>query len=355
MSVLHVAYHNLQTEWLRAKRLRAWPRQRREVEARLEVLCKQPEAEKGPETLVVVCLVRDGEDHVETFVEHHLGLGARQIVLLDNGSADSTAERALRLDRVTVLRCLYPYKTHSYAYKRFLVERFGEGSWCLLADIDERFDYPFSDRLPLAEFLRYLNRYEYTAVLCQMLDLFPDGPPAAWPTGGRDLIDASVWYDVSDVRKTRPWRPLHSNRFADPGMTMCRGGIRRTAFNARSFLSKFALLHRRQGDGPVLESAHLCRGGRVADVSAVLLHYKYDRAFRQRCAAAVKEGNFYGGSSAYRLYLKALEERPDLTLRGLNARRFTNAAELLEEGFLRASSAYREYVVENGQAAANSE
>lgn len=349
MRALYVAYHHMQTEWLRAKRLRAWPRQRREVETSLEVLRERPVAEKGPETLVVVCLVRDGENHVETFVEHHLRLGAKQIVMLDNGSADSTVDRALQLDRVTVLRCLYPYKTHSYAYKRFLLERFGEGSWCLVADIDERLDYPFSDRLPLTEFLRYLNRLDYTAVLCQMLDLFPDGPPATWPAGGRDLIAASVWYELSDVHRSRPWRPFHFNRFADPEMTMYWGGIRRTAFHARSFLSKLALLHRRQGDGPVLESAHLCRGGRVADVSAVLLHYKYDSAFPRRCAAAVKEGNFYGSSSAYRLYLRALEERPGLTLRGPNARRFTGTTDLLEAGFLRASDAYRKYLFEYGK------
>lgn len=342
-------YHFAQGEWLRATRLWNWPKHKREIEQQMAVVRASADGAKGPEELVVVCLARDGEDHVETFVDHHLRLGASHIVVFDNGSTDGTVDRAKRLDRVTTLRCDLPYKSHSYAYKRLLVERWGGGCWCLLADIDERFDYIGSERLPLKGFLRYLNERRYTAVLAQMVDLFPDGPPSSWPEGGADLIQASVWYDLSMTFPSRPWRPMRGNKFSDPGMVFYRGGIRRMAFGASPVLSKFALLNRASAKGPVLESAHLCRGARVADVAGALLHYKYDRAFRNRCVTAVERGNFYSNSAAYRVYLEALDKNPDLRLKGPSARKLGHVNELIETGFLRASPTYRDYVSGHGQ------
>lgn len=345
---------HLRAQLLRLRRLRAWPVQKREIEQKLEVVREARLPAADPSRLLVVCLVRDGEGHVETFVEHHLRLGAAGIVLLDNGSVDRTIERAAVLDRVTVLACGLPYKTHSYAYKRYLVERFGEGGWCLLADIDERFDYPGSDRLPLEDFLSYLNAHGFTAVMAQMLDLFPDGPPASWPAGGRELIEASVWYDLSAVGRRPPGRARRVNRFADSEMSFFAGGVRSQAFSADPILTKFSLLRRMGKSGPVLESAHLCRGASVADVNGVLLHYKYDRSFAERCAAAVREGNFFGNSAAYKLYLQALERTPELSLRRPTARRYHGPMELVEQGFLRASGRYLEQVAACGGAPAAS-
>jgi hypothetical protein len=341
---------HLRVKLARWRRLLAWPVQKREIEQRLEVIRDAGLPSADSSTLVVVCLVRDGEDHVETFVDHHLRLGAAGIVLLDNGSQDRTVERASAMDRVTVLACPLPYKTHSYAYKRYLVERFGEGRWCLLADIDERFDYPGSDSVPLAAFLGYLNACRFTAVMAHLLDLFPGGPPAAWPAGGRELIEASEWYDVSAVEPRWSLRPRLVNKFADPRMTLYGGGIRAQALGANPMLTKMPLLFRSGGATPVLESAHLCRGARIADVNGVLLHYKFDRQFGERCVKAVKEGSYFAGSAAYKHYLKALEDSPELVLRGPTARRYSGAMGLVEQGFLRASGRYLELVASSRRA-----
>ena len=44
------------------------------------------------------------------------------------------------------------------------------------ADIDEFFDFPGSDVMELREFLDYLNRNQFTAVMTQLLDMFSDQP-----------------------------------------------------------------------------------------------------------------------------------------------------------------------------------
>ena len=48
----------------------------------------------APGDRVVVCLVRNSEARVTAFLDYYLRLGARHIVLVDNGSTDRTIEKA---------------------------------------------------------------------------------------------------------------------------------------------------------------------------------------------------------------------------------------------------------------------
>jgi hypothetical protein len=42
--------------------------------------------------LVAICLFRNGQRYVNTFVEHYFSLCFKHIVFLDNGSSDGTVE-----------------------------------------------------------------------------------------------------------------------------------------------------------------------------------------------------------------------------------------------------------------------
>ena len=298
--------------------------------------------------LVVVCMVRDGAAHVRHFLEHHLQLGARQVVLLDNCSEDSTVALARQFDDVTILRCPLPYRTHKYAFRRFMMDRFGGAGWSLIADIDERFDYPMSRKLPLKQFLAYLNHYGYTAVMAHLLDLFPEGACRSWPSGGTELIEACRWYDNTSLWQYESRREKLVNRYANPLMKHVAGGIRKAAFGVDPILTKYPLLFSSGGAEPAAHSAHSCRHARIADVSCLLAHYKFDLAFRERCLLAVERGNYFDNSREYRAYLAALRSEPQFTLKRSTARRFQGTAELVESGFLAVSDTYREYVRRHG-------
>ncbi len=72
---------------------------------------------------------------------------------------------------------MLPFKTHKLAFKRYLIsKRFGKGRWILCLDIDEMFDYPYSDVVGLGSLLEYLDRGSYTALVAYMLDRFPEKP-----------------------------------------------------------------------------------------------------------------------------------------------------------------------------------
>src|SRR5215212_9387406 len=154
--------------------------------------------------LVVVCLVRDGRPYVKSFVEHYTSMGAKHLFFLDNGSTDGTVEALKGYDNVTVLRTALPYKEYKYLFKQYLIERFGRGRWPLCVDIDELFDYPYSDIVGLSSLLRYLNERSYTAVAAQMLDMFAEEPLS----GSREselpdepLKERHRFYDVSNISR----------------------------------------------------------------------------------------------------------------------------------------------------------
>src|SRR5829696_5393984 len=104
--------------------------------------------------LVVVCLVRDGRPYVKSFVEHYLSLGAKHLFFLDNASTDGTVEALKGYDNVTVFRSTLPFRKYKQPMKQYLIERFGRGRWSLCVDIDELFDYPYSDMVGLGSLLR---------------------------------------------------------------------------------------------------------------------------------------------------------------------------------------------------------
>src|SRR5215213_3034146 len=213
----------------------------------LEHLYGPEEVAYAPDELVVVCLVRDGRPYVKSFVEHYLSLGAKHLFFLDNGSTDGTVEALKEYDNVTVLRTTLPYKRYEFAMKQYLIERFGRGRWSLCVDIDELFDYPYSDVVGLGSLLRYLNERSYTAVAAQMLDMFPEEPLSGSGAGNfpdEPLKERHRFYDVSDIsRISMRGHPLfRNNTLESDEVEALRGGIRQTLFGFRANLTKFPLV-----------------------------------------------------------------------------------------------------------------
>jgi hypothetical protein len=318
-------------------------RYRREVAVRTQKL----HGGFGPvrqDDLVVVGLMRDVEKHVTSFVGHHLQLGAKHVVLMDNGSEDASIDTACELQDVTVLECDVPYATHKHAMKQYLCERFGQGCWCLIADLDERFEYPHSEELHLRDFLGYLNRHGFSAVVAQMLDLFSAGPPHEWPDTSAELERDCRFYDVSGIEQ-RAHRRDRKNFIGGGNLRKWSGGIRRTAFKMQNGpnLTKHPLLFPDRGAIPSFKSAHRCRHAHIADVTCLLKHYKFDLDFFNRCQLAVQRKNYHRESVEYRAYLSALQQTPHLVLKQETAQEYVSASLLAEQGLLWVSPAYREY------------
>ena len=295
--------------------------------------------ERSTDSAVVLTVVKDGEAYIEAFIEHHLRLGFDHMVLMDNGSCDRTLAIAASYEQVTVLRCLLPfgqYKQHMCAY---MARRFSAHRWCLLADCDEFFDYPLSGQLSLTQLVRYLNQQQATAVLVQMLDLYPQGIlDAQW--GSVDFRQHHGWFELDSIAKKPVPAGLDNQLPETLDLQLHYGGVRKRVFGAEPLLSKFSLI---KPNGLLqLVGLHLVSWARVADLSCLVYHYKFLAGFTQRVTAAVGQGQYYRGALEYRQYQAKLQASPPLELWCSQSLELGSAEQLLELEFIKASATYRQ-------------
>ena len=322
----------------------------------LEHLHGPKEVPYGKEELVVVCLVRNGLPWVESFVEHYLSLGVKHIVFLDNDSTDDTVSAASRYGDVTVMRTRLPVNFYEggvgqIIMQQYLVARFGKGRWSLCVDIDELFDYPYSDVIDLSSFLGYLNSKSYTAVMAHMLDMFPERPVLERADEQDEpLKEVHRFYDISNlVRWNKEERPRmremlssRNNKLEADNVEWFAGGIRSDVFSYRPHLTKFPLVFY---DGKVIpDPPHHVNNARIADVTCVLFHYKFLKDFRERTMSAARNWRNTPTSADYSKYLEVLDRDPSLRLNKGNAREITSVNDLLENAFLVVSDDYMNWV-----------
>lgn len=329
--------HRAWTWW---RRQRAW-REEQVVRANVEWLAGPRTVAHDGELPIVLSLMKNGEVYVPAFLEHYRSLGCREIVLLDNGSTDATLDIARGDGAVTVLRATLPFDRYKRAMRRHLIRRFGRDRWCLCVDIDELFDYPWSGAIDLPQFLSYLKTHQFTAVVAQMLDMFPEQLTAAADAADRCFRDQHRFYDLSAIER-RPYA-VAGNEVAGPRIDMCFGGIRHQVFGFRPWLTKHPLFLCNRDVLPYLDDSHCVERARIADVCAVLYHYKFAGDFRGRVDRAVREGNYYRDSLEYRYYDAVMQSADPVCMRRPTGRVLTTAADLVESGFLVASERFRRF------------
>jgi len=302
----------------------------------------------------VTCLVRNGEFYLRSFIEHYTEMGFRHLFLLDNGSDDKTVEIAAAFENVTIYRCTLPVETYQASFKRHLAERTVRGGWCLDVDIDEFFDYPYSECFKVQRILEYLNSKGYTAVVTQMLDLFAEKP---WSQlehkREEDVKEVYGYYDLSEVRK-EGYRASklaalygNQNRIGYESTALCFGGIRKTLYGIDPLLTKHSLF--RPGRGlELFPHVHFVNRARLADISCLLRHYKLtsnaQETSRQNRAAFPSNGKGYGD------LLSLVASQSDFQIKRATATKFGRAEELIDSGFLFMSDDYRAFTKKNAGA-----
>ena len=318
--------------------------------ARIRHLHGPTEVDCGEDEAVALCIGRDSAPWIEAFIEHHLTLGVRHIFYLDNGSEDGTVALASRHDRVTVFATDISFNRYEVGLRRWITRRFGRDRWSLYCDVDELFDYPASDRLPLAGLLRYMRAHGYKALTAQMLDLFSDktfrqlaeAPPAA-------LKEEYRYYDLADLVPTRDVYWIRDGQVANEEITCLFGGIRKRVFgDGCLLLTKHPLVYADDSVGVYTYDGHFMTAAAVADISAVLLHYKYVGSLPDRARREVaqdwhnKAGALYGGLSS------VLSDNPDLCLRQPTSARLERLDELVDRGLLVVTDRYERWVEQHG-------
>jgi hypothetical protein len=212
-------------------------------------------------------------------------------------------------------------------------------------DIDELFDYPYSDVVGLSPFLRYLTEKSYTAVVAQMLDMFPDNPLSDGASEQDEpLKEVHRFYNISDIERQSYYsRGKTKNTVASEEIEIYRGGIRKTIFENNALLTKHPLLFIDEDRRPVARIQWV-GGARVADITCVLFHYLFAGDFYGKAVRAVKEENYHTKSRKYKKFLKTLEENPELRIKRETAQELESVNDLIDNQFLVISVDYMAWV-----------
>ena len=313
-------------------------------DADVEHLHGAASVECANDEIIVTCLMKNAELTITSFIEHYFSLGVRHIFLLDNGSTDQTIERASKYDNVSVFRCTLPFNECQLPMKRWLARRFCTNCWCLCVDVDELFLYPNAEQLSLQSFLRYLNHHKYTAVVAHMLDMFADEKLSDLESNPNDSLRGKYpFYDLSNIQTLKQEKQfqLTSNR----KITCFYGGIRKTLFGSDHFLlTKMPLFFVNEAIKIFPNIEHFVEDAEIADITGVLLHYKFLGNFKKYTCHAVEGGYHWNNSAEYKLYASALEKQPDLSLMSEAAEKWQSTSALVQAGYLEESQRYGEYV-----------
>lgn len=308
--------------------------------------------------VVAFCLVRDGEYYVRGFIEHYLGVGVKHIVLMDNGSTDRTIEIASEYDQVTIVECHLPFREYKLAMRIFLVEAYGRGSWCLVVDIDELWEYPFLGELPLTTFVRYLEESGFTSVVAHQLELFAEEPIVAGHEADQ-YLGSLRYFDISDVYRwpadskcecvcpdDRLRRFFSGNTVTCPEIPVMARGVRWQLFGITPVLTKVPLFKLVGSVTPFVSSSHRVKGSILADLSCVLLHMCLNQQLFAKAEACVEQGSYFNNSAHYRRIAERLALGPVAMPR--HRRLYEGVKDLVALGFLHVSAQLRRFAVTHG-------
>ena len=316
----------------------------------IRYVCGKRTIKYNRDELAVVCLVRNGSEYLNAFFSHYRLMGIRHFIFVDNGSADSTVPFLKQQPDVTLYTTDLLHKNYESEIRRSVIEEHCRNCWCLCVDIDELFDYPCSDKLSLSGFLAYLNKRQFTAVVAYMVDMFAKQLKFGDKFNDWNLKEKYCYYDLSGIRKTGYFAYNKNynnyNLLSDRKMRIYYGGIRQKKFKtpgSRYLLTKHPLMFIDHRLEPVTD-AHYCNKAYIADVNAVLTHFKFIESFNEKVKESVEKQRYsYFTHCEYAAYHNALKDTDEITFYSSKAKKY-NMNDLINSGFLRISENYREFV-----------
>jgi len=301
--------------------------------------------------VLAIVLIRDGAYYLDAFFDYYRGLGIRYFAFIDNGSTDDTIARIKAQEGCVIDRAVLPLAQYEDLMRGYPAQRYGRGRWCLYVDMDEQFDFERREMQGIEALTRYMEARGETALMAQMLEMFPRAPLAAVSDlTFAQALEAFVQYDISTVRSFDyhsadiPFGALLAgNRLASNTLKFKFGGVRGKVFGEDCCLTKHPLIFNGEGVVPA-PHPHLSQNVVVSDFSAVIRHYKFAGNIVARDAASAQSGDLTHGEDHARLQVLAAQR--DLTLHSEDAEVWAGLAPLQDAGFLARSEDYAAFLAQ---------
>ncbi|MGE0668762.1 MAG: glycosyltransferase family 2 protein [Sphingomonadales bacterium] len=287
--------------------------------------------------IVCIAAVRNEILRLPDFFRHYRRLGVDRFIFIDNGSTDGSREFLLDQPGVELhaTNAAFGRAHGSATWRQALLRRRASGCWGLSVDVDEHLVYDGCERHGLADLAGRLERAGRASLPAMMLDMYPDGPlDEAVPAPDRSLVEICPLFDGEGYMSPAD-RPL----YVGPRIRWFIGGPRRRLFagNGQSAGGEAGKTPFARWDlDTTLLSPHALHPSRLnlGTPTGVLLHFKLMADLLGRTETAVREGQYFGNSIAYRRMLPSLREAPRLSAVWEGSRRYESSRSLVQAGYM---------------------
>lgn len=298
-----------------------------------------------PDDVIAIVLVRNGSYYLDAFFDHYRSMGIAHFVFIDNGSTDDTIDRIKAQPGTVIDQSPLALAGYEDLIRAYPANTYGRDRWCLYVDMDEVFDFEGREAHGIKGLTSYLAAQGHTALVAQMLEMFPKAPLAAVAElPFEQALKEFLYFDISTVDRFDYHSAqiafsalLADNQITNPDIKFYFGGVRGKVFGEACCLTKHPLVFNGTGVTPA-PHPHLSTGVVCSDVTGVIKHYKFANNPLIRDTASAASGAVAHGEDAARA--QVMQQRADLSLFSLDARRWNRVELLVRAGFLNGSPAY---------------
>jgi hypothetical protein len=292
---------------------------------------------EAPGAILLFATLVNAMDYLDWFLAHYRALGVDHFFMIDNGSDDGTLERLCNEDDISVFSNGESFARSGFGvlWVNHLLQRFGVGHWCFHVDSDEAFVFPGCDTgRTLRELLAFCDQRQFCSVLATELDMHPQHFDT---TPGANSFELNCYFGTDYIVVPSELPPY----------VVIQGGIRQRLTGLALSMQKSPLV-RLATDVRYIECNHRTTHLPTADVSGVLLHYKFVGNSHARIEQTISRGEHFGRGGSYRRLENAIRSMGSAqSLLDPSSQRYTGSASLVRCGLMKSSPAWEESACKN--------
>jgi glycosyltransferase involved in cell wall biosynthesis len=317
--------------------------------------------------ILLFAKIKNESLRIEHFLEWYRQLGVARFFFIDNESNDGTLEILLNQPDCHVFQNAgnMGHAKAGIDWITHLLNEYGTGHWCVIADADELLVYQDYEKEKLSVLCGRLRGNGFDAFHCMLIDMYPvkSGDAKAY-SAGQPFLKFSSLFD----RKGYSF-----DRHEDGNITVKGGPRARLFYSVRmARITRFALRVIRAGL-PVLkgtkllkslepkfppslnkvplvywnaslsyaDGAHYLYNAKIAAETGALLHFKFLGDFAARIGNATLAAAYFNQGEEYKRYNARLKSQDDIRFQCNLTVPFKGSRQLIDLGLIRPSEAPR--------------
>lgn len=315
----------------------------------------------NPSALSVYSMIRDELFCLPSFLNHYRTIGAKQFIILDDGSKDGSTEYLQSQDDCVVLEADFKYgdtlnglnpngKQKSQRagiwYKQMIPRKYLDDQYVLYADADEFLLLPDPYQC-LEELYLKLSAREINAVSASLLELYPKNlqelEKVSAPMSLDEMIGLYPFYDhrqlvkFGTLKRLKQVNPSPTHRLLEQHHIKSTSWIRRLAGRRSAYVLHKTPIFKNSPQNWLIGSHHsLLRSSRR--ILLCLLHMKWTHDLHRKTRMALELGSYAKNSERYQNYAKlfslaaASEEGLNMTIK--ESRQLLSTNQLIDAGLM---------------------